>query len=360
MDRHTATELAREPHGSADDPDLLDFSANTNPAVPPETERVYREAFADAHSYPAEPPVAYREAAAEAVDCDPEQVIPTPGGLAAIRQAIALAVDAGDTALVPAPSFGEYAREVRLQGGEPAFVPASDVLAADPAPHALAVVCTPNNPTGRGYDRAALTEFAARCRATDTLLLVDEAFLGFTERSSLAGEPGVVVARALTKLYGLPGIRAGYAVATGEWKTALRGSRRTWNLGSPALAVGAHCLRQRAFVRETRERVRRERERLTAALSECFDVADSQAPFLLVDTGNGTEDADCDGTGGADCDGTRDADCDVAGFVAALRDRGVVVRDATTFRRLDSHIRVAVRRPAENDRLLEAIRAVRD
>jgi histidinol-phosphate/aromatic aminotransferase/cobyric acid decarboxylase-like protein len=118
------------------------------------------------------------------------------------------------------------------------------------------------------------------------------------------------------------------------------------------LAVGAHCLRQRAFVRETRERVRRERERLTAALSEWFDVADSQAPFLLVDTGDGTRDADCDGTG--------DADCDVAGFVAALREQGVVVRDATTFRRLDSHVRVAVRRPAENDRLLEAIHAVRD
>jgi len=362
MDRHTATELAREPHGSADDPDLLDFSANTNPAVPPETERVYCEAFGDAHSYPAEPPTAYREAAAAAVDCDPEQVIPTPGGLAAIRQAIALAVDAGDTALVPAPSFGEYAREVRLQGGEPAFVPADDVLTADPAPHALAVVCTPNNPTGTGYDRASLTDFAARCRATDTLLLVDEAFLGFTERPSLAGEPGVVVTRALTKLYGLPGIRAGYAVATGEWRTALCGSRRTWNLGAPALAVGSHCLRQRAFVRETRERVRRERERLTAALSEWFDVADSRAPFLLVDVRgwetDGTSDHETDGTSDHETD--RDTDCDVAGFVTAMREQGVAVRDATTFRGLDSHVRVAVRRPAENDKLLEAIRAVRD
>jgi histidinol-phosphate/aromatic aminotransferase/cobyric acid decarboxylase-like protein len=350
MDTHTATELAREPHGSADDPDLLDFSANTNPAVPPETERVYREAFGDARSYPAEPPAAYCEAAAAAVDCDPEQVIPTPGGLAAIRQTIALAVDAGDTALVPTPSFGEYAREVRLRGGKPEFVAASDVLAADPAPHALAVVCTPNNPTGRGYDRKALTDFAARCRATDTLLLVDEAFLGFTDRPSLAGEPGVVVARALTKLYGLPGIRAGYAVATGEWATALRGSRRTWNLGSPALAVGTHCLRQRSFVRETRERVRRERERLAAALSAWFGVADSQAPFLLVDV-SGWQTDDTAG---------HDTDCDVAGFVAALRKQGVAVRDATTFRGLDSHVRVAVRRPAENDRLLEAIRAVRD
>ena len=350
MNTDTARELAREPHGSTDDPDLLDFSANTNPAVPPETERAYREAFEGARSYPTEPPSAYREAAAAVVDCDPEQVIPTPGGLAAIRRAVALAVDDGDTALVPAPSFGEYAREVRLHGGTPEFVAASDVLGGDPAPHALAVVCTPNNPTGNGYDRTALVDFAARCRANDTLLLVDEAFLGFTDRASLAGEPGVVVARALTKLYGLPGIRAGYAVATGEWGTALRGGRRTWNLGAPALAVGTHCLRQRAFVRETRERVRRERNRLATALSRWFDVTDSRAPFLLVDV-NGWQRDDTTDSG---------TECDVAGFVTALRERGVAVRDATTFRGLDSHVRVAVRRPAENDRLVEAVRAVRD
>jgi len=76
---------------------------------------------------------------------------------------------------------------VRLQGGEPAFVAADAVLDADPADHALAVVCAPNNPTGTDYERAELEGFAARCRAADTLLLVDEAFRGFTDRPSLAG-----------------------------------------------------------------------------------------------------------------------------------------------------------------------------
>jgi len=341
MNLDTALGLDREPHGSSDDPDLLDFSANTNPEVPPGVEETYREAFADARSYPAEPPAAFREAAAEYVDCEPGAVVPTPGGLAAIRLAIGLAVDAGDTALLPAPSFGEYAREVRLQGGEPAFVAADAVLDADPADHALAVVCAPNNPTGTDYERAALERFAARCHAADTPLLVDEAFRGFTDRPSLAGTEGVVVARSLTKLFGLPGIRTGFAVATGEFGAALERARRPWNASVPALSTGAHCMRQDAFVRETRERVRAERSRMATALAERYDVTPSEAPFLLLDVGAAA--------GGRS----------VERVVADARERGVAVRDATTFRGLDSHVRVAVRRPAENDRLLAAL-GVRD
>src|SRR5699024_2351510 len=297
-------------------------SANTNPRVPDGAREIYRAAFDAARTYPAEPPAEYRSAAAEYVGCEREHVIPTPGGLAAIRRTIDLAVESGDSVLVPFPSFAEYAREVRLHGGEPVFVPHDEILAADPTDHALAVVCNPNNPTGHVYDDAALEAFAARCRNNDTKLLVDEAFLGFTDRPSLAGTDGVVVARSLTKLFGFPGLRAGFAVATGAFGDALRSSRRTWNLGAPALAVGEFCMEQDEFVATTRERVGTERERMRSALSERFDVHPSAAPFLLLDAGDDHE---------AVLDDTRDG--------------GLALRDATTFRRLDSHIRVAVRLP---------------
>lgn len=333
MDRDSVRGMGRTPHGSSDDPDVLDFSANTNPETPRGVEAVYREAFADATRYPAEPPERFRDAAAAYVGCAPEQVVPTPGGLAAIRLAVSLAIDPGDTALLPAPGFGEYEREVRLQGGEAVFHEAASMAAADPSGHALVVVCTPNNPTGYGYDPAALRVLAERCRAEDAVLLVDEAFLGFTDRPSMAGTPGVVVARALTKLFGLPGLRAGFAAATDELLADLRTARRTWNVSAPALATGAYCMAQDEFVAETRQRVREERDRLRAGLSERFDVRPSEAPFLLLDA----EDA------GAEA------------VLAAAEDAGIAVRDARTFRGLDDHVRVAVRRPAENDRLLAAL-----
>ena len=321
------------PHGSSDDPTVLDFSANTNPLVPDGVETVYREAFDASRRYAPEPPTAFREAAADYVDCAPEQVVPTPGGLAAIRRTVELAVTEGDTALVPAPSFGEYAREVRLQGGTPEFVPQADILDADPTGHALAVVCNPNNPTGNAYDHDSLVAFAARCRDAGTPLLVDEAFLGFTDRPSLAGTAGVVVARSLTKLFGLPGIRAGFAVATGEWADLLSRARRPWNVSVPALETGAYCMRQDGFVAETRERVATERERLREALAERFAVHPSDAPFLLLDVG----------------------DRDPAALCEAALAEGVALRDATSFRGLDSHVRVAVRLPEEHDRLLAVL-----
>jgi histidinol-phosphate/aromatic aminotransferase/cobyric acid decarboxylase-like protein len=333
MDREAVRAVGREPHGGADDPGLLDFSANTNPQVPEGARAVHAESFDDARRYPAEPPREYVAAAADYVDCAPARVVPTPGGLAAIRLAVEVTIDPGDSALLPAPSFGEYAREVRLQGATPEFVAHDAVLDADPSGHALAVVCNPNNPTGDAYDDGALRAFAGRCRAAGCTLLVDEAFLGFTDRPSLAGVEGVVVARALTKLFGLPGVRAGFAVATGDRRDALAAARRTWNLGATDLAVGRHCMRAEGFVAATRGRVESERARMRAALAERFGVHPSEAPFLLLDVG----------------------DREVGDVVAATRERGVAVRDATTFRGLDSHVRVAVRLPAENDRLLEAL-----
>ncbi|MFD1644462.1 aminotransferase class I/II-fold pyridoxal phosphate-dependent enzyme [Haloarchaeobius litoreus] len=333
MDRESVRDAERVPHGGTTDRDVLDLSANTNPRSPPGTTAVYDATLAESRRYPDDDYAEFREAAATVVGVDPDQVVPTPGGLAAIRLALATAVDPGDRVAVPAPSFGEYAREVRLQDGEPVFLRPEAVLDVDPGDFAAVVVCTPNNPTGALPDRSALVALADRCADAGTRLLADEAFLGYTGQASLAGHDAVVVARSLTKLYGLPGLRAGYAVATGAAREDLATARRAWNLGAPAAAVGAHCLRQHGFVRETRETVRRERRRLRDGLEPSFEVHPSAAPYLLLDCG----------------------DRDVDALLADAREQGVVLRDARTFRGLDSHVRVAVKNDDTTDRTLEVL-----
>jgi len=323
----------RVAHGGSNEADLLDYSANTNPRVPDGAREVYEAAFEDARRYPDGGYPEFREAAAQTVGCDPEQVIPTPGGLAAIRLTIGSRVERGDRVLVPAPSFSEYAREVDLQGGNPEFVGPDVLLETNPEPYAMAIVCQPNNPTGEAVDPAVLRAYAERCRECGTELLVDEAFLPYTDLSSLAGEPGVVVARSLTKIYGLPGLRAGFAVATGDRLADLETARRAWNLSTPAAAVGTHCLRDERFVSRTRARLRVERDRLREPLSTRFDVFDSDAPFLLFDAGEES----------------------VGDILATARERGVVLRDARTFRGLDNHVRVAVKDREMNDQLLAAL-----
>ncbi|MDR9430257.1 MAG: threonine-phosphate decarboxylase CobD [Natronomonas sp.] len=337
MDPDSVDDVGRVPHGSSDDPDVLDLSANINPRVPDGTRRVYRSAFEDARSYPNDAYPAFRAAAADYVGCDPEQIVPTAGGLAAIRLTIGVTVSPGDRVLVPAPSFGEYVREVELAGGEAVVVPHGELLDRDPAEYAMAIVCTPNNPTGECYPTAALRAFADRCEAAETTLLADEAFLGFTDRPSLAGRPGVVVARSLTKLFGLPGLRAGFVVADGVVGDRLRTARPAWSLGGPAAAVGAHAMRDSAFVEETRRRVERERAFLRSGLdTRGFDALPSDAPFVLCDVGESPAD-----------------------LLASCRERGVVLRDATTFRGLDSHVRIAVRDRDATERLFAVLDEVR-
>jgi threonine-phosphate decarboxylase len=332
MDPTSVDSVDRVPHGGHAD-ETIEFSANINPETPPGVERVYREARQDVSAYPPEPPTDFVERAADYVDVAPRQIIPTPGGLAAIRLAIETTVERSDTVLVPEPSFGEYAREVRLQGATPVPAPATEVLEADPDDHALAIVCNPNNPTGQAYERERLREFAHRAREAGTPVLVDEAFLGFTERESLAGSEGVIVARSLTKLFGMPGLRAGFAVATGTLLERLQQARRPWNVGSPALQVGTYSMKQSAFIAETRERVQRERERMVDALEERYEVTPSDAPFVLLEV----------------------TDEPVDEVIDRCDRRGLTIRDARTFQTLDSHVRVAVRRPAENRRLEEAL-----
>ena len=323
--------VTRVPHGGESNPELVDFSANTNPRRPGGVARVYEAALAAAGRYPGDEYYAFRAAAAEYVGVTGTEIIPTAGGLAGMRLLCSIVIDSGDSVAIPKPSFSEYAREVRLHGGEPAFVRHDEIADIDPAAHRMVIVCNPNNPTGESYDHTRLRALADRCQASETVLLIDEAFLDFTTEPSLAGTPGVVVARSLTKIFGLPGLRAGFLVATGDLRERLDTARPTWALSTPAAAVGSHCLADTDFVAETRERVDAERERMRHRLAERFRVSPSDAPFLLCETRKPVE-----------------------AVLTEAREAGISVRDATTFRGLDSHIRIAVKQAHQNDRLLSA------
>ncbi|MFB6133974.1 MAG: aminotransferase class I/II-fold pyridoxal phosphate-dependent enzyme [Halanaeroarchaeum sp.] len=331
MDPDSVPTVDRVQHGGTAASDQLEFSANVNPETPAGLDAVLGDALADARRYPDEPAQDFRRAAAAYAGVSPERIVPTPGGLAAIRLIVETTVGPGDRVLVPAPSFEEYRREVRLQGATPVFHSAQDLLDADPADFALAFVCNPNNPTGHAYERARLEAFVDRARRAETPVLVDEAFLGFTDRESMAGTEGVLVARSLTKLFGLPGIRVGFAAAPEGYSERLRTAKRPWNLGAPALHVGEAVLSRDAFVRRTRRRVRVEREKMGRALSRQYRVYPSSAPFLLLEVTHGSVDD----------------------LLTHFLENGIVVRDARSFRGLDSHVRIAIREPDDNRRLEE-------
>jgi len=187
MNLDTALDLEREPHGSSDDPDPLDFSANINPEVPPGVEEAYREAFAAARSYPVEPPESFR-GRRRVRRLRPDAVVPTPvDSPRSARRSRSRSSIRGDTALIPAPSFGEYAPRGATAGRRARLRRCRRGPRRRPGGPRARGRLRPEQPHGDRLRARGAGGFAARCRAADTLLLVDEAFRGFTDRPSLAG-----------------------------------------------------------------------------------------------------------------------------------------------------------------------------
>ena len=201
----------------------------------------------------------------------------------------------------------------------------------------LVVVGNPTNPTSVLHPVTDLRRLLRPGR----VVVIDEAFMDAVpgERASLTGVPmpGLVVLRSLTKLWGLPGIRAGYVVGDGEVVAELRRQQPPWSVSTPALAVLVATSGDEA-VAEAERRARlvtTQRAILVDGLTE-LDVpvvGPATGSFVLARPGTGTH--------------------------ARLRAAGFAVRRADTFPGLDdSWVRVAVRRPTTTRSLLAAWRTV--
>lgn len=210
--------------------------------------------------------------------------------------------------------------------------------AAVPGEADLVVTCNPNNPTGNLDEAMALRALTRPGR----IVVVDEAFMELSpgEPESLAMDsdlPGLLVVRSLTKVWSIPGVRAGYLLGPEEVVGALRAVRQPWSVNSVALRALAVCLRDTSTVSKVAAEVAAARQGLRADLKSLPGVMvwPSAANFLLIRVPDGPV------------------------VRAELLDRGMAVRRADTFPGLTGdHLRLAVRCPEDNRLLVRALREV--
>ncbi|MFT4187199.1 MAG: cobyrinate a,c-diamide synthase [Aeromicrobium sp.] len=201
----------------------------------------------------------------------------------------------------------------------------------------LVIVGNPTNPTSVLHPVADLRRLLRPGR----VVVVDEAFMDAVpgERASLAAVPvpGLIVLRSLTKLWALPGVRAGYVVGDAEIVADLRRQQPPWSVSTPALAVLTATTGDEA-VAEAERRARLvagQRAILVDGLTELGVpvVTPASASFVLARPGPEAH--------------------------ARLRAEGCAVRRADTFPGLDATwTRVAVRRPTTTRSLLAAWRRI--
>jgi cobalamin biosynthetic protein CobC len=189
---------------------------------------------------------------------------------------------AGAKAAVLSPTYAEHARAANMAGFDVTETEDLNVLAeAD-----LAIVVSPNNPTGRIVQRADLLALAAGMRAKGGLLVVDEAFIDVADAASLAGmvdEGGLVVLRSFGKFYGMAGLRLGFAIAHPGIVKTIEARLGPWAVSGPALHVAREALADHAWQNDMRQRLKSDAARLDAVLTEAgISVFGGTSLFRLV------------------------------------------------------------------------------
>jgi histidinol-phosphate aminotransferase len=246
------------------------------------------------------------------------------------------------------PSFSIYPHLAAMSGARAITVPLNEAGEHDlesmarevTAATRMVIVCNPNNPSATGLPPAVIDAFTAEL-PRHVAVIVDEAYVEFSTLQDpdesidlLDRHPNLVVLRTFSKVYGLCGLRAGYALGSEDFRLAVDRVRQPFSVNALAQAAAAEALNHVDEVERRVERTAIERLHLESALEERgLETTDSQANFSWVSLG---EDRDEDEV------------------VQGLADRGVIVRAGKALGE-EGRLRVTYGTRAENDRFLAAL-----
>jgi histidinol-phosphate aminotransferase len=283
--------------------------------------------------YPEQAYADLREAVCAWIGVAPERIVPGHGIQALIATAAHAFLSPGDRVVVPVPTYGLYAQVCAAAGAVVERVPAQGLrhdlealgAAARRTDARLAWVCDPNNPTGSLVEADEWEGFLDAL-PPGCAVVVDEAYVEYVEagrrlereRDVEDGRP-VIVLRTFSKIFGLAGLRLGYALVHESLAPFLDVVQEPFNVNRAALAAGQASLRRVELVEERRRENAATRERFAAALEQDgFAPLPSEANFVLVDAG-----------------------VDDLGLAELLLRRGFLVRPGSEFG-LEEHVRVTI------------------
>ncbi len=324
---------------------IAQLASNESPFSPhPRVVDAIRAAATAMNRYPDPGATLLRRRIAERYETEPGHVAVGNGSCEILLAAAEALCEPGAEIIYAWPSFSMYpylaalsgAREIRVALGEGEVhdleAMASEVTAATQ----LIIVCNPNNPTGTHLPAAQVAAFCEGLPAHVTIVL-DEAYVDFQTNDDpdatidlLADFPNLVVLRTFSKVYGLAGLRVGFAIGSAKFRAAVDAVRQPFSVNALAQAAAAEAILHQDDVERRVEQTLVERVRVEEGLHELgLRTTATQANFSWVDLGDGDEKE----------------------IVAGLGERQIAVRAGTPLGG-PGHIRVSYGTPAENDRFL--------
>lgn len=327
---------------------IAQLASNESPFGPhPAVAEAIAHAAAAANRYPDPSAALLRRRIAERHETQPGDIALANGSCEILLAAAMALCEPGAELVYGWPSFSIYellaplsgARAIRV-GLADGWVHDLDAIAAEiTAVTQLVIVCNPNNPTSTHLPATRIAEFLERVPDRVTVLL-DEAYIEFQMNDDPDATadlrrdfPNLVCLRTFSKVYGLAGLRVGYALCSPRFRAAVDAVRQPFSVNALAQAAAAEAIRHQDDVADRVEQTLIERVSVEHGLRDLgLETPDSQANFSWVSLG----------------------DRDEAEIVAGLGAQGILVRPGTPLGAA-GHIRVTYGAPNQNARFLEAL-----
>jgi histidinol-phosphate aminotransferase len=204
----------------------------------------------------------------------------------------------------------------------------------------LIYICNPNNPTGTIVSKASIGKFMDRAPKT-AMVLVDEAYFHFVEDPSYGSVidwvghyPNLIVARTFSKIYGMAGMRLGYAISTKENIRAMRQSKLWSSTNAAVMSAAITSLADPEHVADQRQKINGTKKWLYSELAkEGREYVPSHANFTLINVGG-----------------------DVSPVIKAFSDHNILV--GRKFPSMANYLRVSMGTPEEMQKFMSALREI--
>ena len=338
-------ELARE-FGIAE-ASIIKLASNENPlGVSPKAQAAMRNVLGGLALYPDGNGFELKQALSQHLSVGMDQLVLGNGSNDVLELAARAFLAPENSAVYAQHAFAVYPLVVQAMGCKGIEVPAKnfghdlDAMAKAVRPDTRIVfVANPNNPTGTLAPAAAMQRFIAALPA-QVLVVLDEAYNEYLRPehrsdslSWLKKHPNLLITRTFSKVYGLAGLRVGYAVGSVGVADLLNRVRQPFNVNSMSLAAAAAALDDHDFVRRSYELNLAGMEQLTAGLKTLgLEYIPSYGNFVTVKVG------------------------DAKAVNLALLKSGVIVRPVAGYG-LPDYLRVTIGTAAENARFLASLKA---
>ncbi len=346
-----AEESGLKPH------EILDFSSSVNPLGPSKKAlEAAKKAFSQIAAYPDSNSNELRQVIANHFGSLNKNNVVVGNGSTELMYLFAESfLKTGETALIPAPTFGEYESAVRKTGETPKFLKLGKSLNVKAISFKTEIscakiifLCNPNNPTSMLIPKETLTSIIELALEHDTFVFLDEDFLEFVENekvltmiNKINTYPNLFILRSFTKIFGLTGLRIGYGIANEEIINVLSCAKIPWNVNCLAQAAAIAALKDEEHLQVTRELIKKEKDWLCAELSkfDSFKFSLPDANFFFINI--------------------HKSGLKASELKSKMLKKGILIRDCTSFRGLDDfYVRIAVKTRVENEQLIEALKLI--